>query len=58
MIHEIHEERKEILAIHTQQWHCSMRKGLDRHVEHNTIGMCACQEMKLQPLSAEQCLTN
>ena len=50
MIHEIHEEGKEILAIHTQQWHCRMRIGLDRHVEHNTIDIRACQELKLQPL--------
>ena len=50
MIHEIHEESQEILAIHTQQWHCRMRKGLDRHVEHYTIDICVCQKLKLQPL--------
>ena len=26
------------------------RKGLDRNVEHNTADICACQELKLQPL--------
>ena len=50
-MHEVREERHEILAIHTPpQCRCRMRKGVDRHVGHNTIGMCAGRESRLQPL--------
>ena len=50
VVHEIREERREILAIRTPQWRCGMRNGGDTHAERNATDICGSRESRPRPL--------